>query len=285
MQISQLSKILPGQDGAIFGDRLFRFTSNARGYLYNIISENGELSFELVNEFTLDKADILMPHSNAVFFGTEYYAPGDEFPVLYTNIYNSYPSMPERCGVLCAYRIRIVDGAVETELVQVLKVGFTDNKALWRSEAEKGDVRPYGNFAMDKENARIYAFTMRDLPKTTAYFAFNAPSVKDGVYSQEIDATVYTFTEKDIVSSFEDEYTKYMQGAIIHKGILYSVEGFTSSEVNVPAIRRIDLLQKKQIDYVNLTAAGYPIEPEFIDFYGEECIYIDASGNVFKMEY
>ena len=29
--------------------------------------------------------------------------------------------------------------------------------------------------------------------------------------------------------------------------------------------------------------AGYEVEPEFIDFYGEKCIYGDAHGRIFEL--
>ena len=284
MYIEQIGTIAHGQDGAIYKNYLFRFTSNAKCYVYKITEESGKLDFTPDGEFMLDKHEILMPHSNSVSFGTEFYEAGDEFPLLYTNIYNSYPQKPELCGVCCVYRITRLGGTFATKLVQVLKVDFTDDKSLWRSESEQGDVRPYGNFAIDKKNGQIFAFTMRDKTRTNAYFSFNLPSVKEGEYQKEIDALVYHFTKNDTLTSFEENYTNYMQGAIISENYLYSLEGFTSHKVQIPAIRKIDISKGKEVAYVNLVALGYPIEPEFVDFYGNLCIYGDSDGNLYKIE-
>ena len=87
-----------GQDGVIFQDLFFHF--NAKGFC----KVHDLASMQEVGSFTLDKIDLLMPHSNAVFFGRNFYSPKDKFPILYTNIYNNYAKSPDRKpGVLCPY--------------------------------------------------------------------------------------------------------------------------------------------------------------------------------------
>lgn len=76
-----------GQDGAMFGGYMFCFDADGECRVNSIAAR------KQVASFRLDKADILTPHSNAVCFGTEYYAENDEFPLLYTNIYNSYAAV------------------------------------------------------------------------------------------------------------------------------------------------------------------------------------------------
>ena len=285
MKLIKTANIVGGQDGAVFGDYLFRFSAKGEGVAYKVVKSHSSLFFEKLCDFKLDKSEIITPHSNSVAFGTQYFDNEDSFPLLYTNLYNAYPKEPNSCGVCCVYRLRIEDGKVLTDLVQILKVGFTDDNTAWRSGAENGDVRPYGNFAIDKDNGKIYAFTMRDSVKKNAYFSFLIPRFDTGKASDTIGVKVYTFEKEDIIDFFEENYTNYMQGAIINKGILYSLEGFTDSKTSVPAIRRIDLTQGVEIDYVNLLEMGYPIEPEFIDFYKDDCIYGDAEGNIYKIEF
>ena len=79
---TKLGEIGKGQDGAIFGDYIFHFDATGRGCVYRLEG------LEALAEFQLDKSDLITPHSNAVSFGYEYYKEGDEFPLLYTNIYN-----------------------------------------------------------------------------------------------------------------------------------------------------------------------------------------------------
>ena len=92
VSIKQLATMMGAQDGAIYGDYLFRFSSKGGCRVYNISKitcESDTSELLPIAKFTLDKAEIIVPHSNAVVFGNEFYDAGDEFPLLYSNIYNS----------------------------------------------------------------------------------------------------------------------------------------------------------------------------------------------------
>ena len=124
---------------------------------------------------------------------------------------------------------------------------------------------------------------MRDKPHKTRFFKFDLPSFTEGEWSDEFDAPVKLLSESDIVDFFDTEYMRYMQGACCHNGLIYSVEGFSKSEENPPAIRIIDPQKKKEIFYGRFEDVGLDIEPEFIDFYNGECYYIDGHGDVFNL--
>ena len=98
MKARRMAKICTGQDGAIWGDYFFRFKSNGEGWVYELprIMQGGGEAVEAFSTFCLDRTDLLMPHSNAVSFGCEYAEEGDEFPLLYTNIYNSYAKAEDK---------------------------------------------------------------------------------------------------------------------------------------------------------------------------------------------
>ena len=97
------------------------------------------------------------------------------------------------------------------------------------------------------------------------------------------DFFVGDLADKDILEQFDTPYHMYIQGACCHKGKIYSAEGFGEWAPDIPAgIRIIDLKAKKQELYVNLDAAGYPPEPECIDFVGEKCVFADAEGNFYE---
>lgn len=267
MKIKNIGKIVGGQDGAIYGNLLFRF-DGGKCKVYDLTN-----LAEPVDCFTLDKADKITPHSNAVVFGKEYFAEGDEFPLLYSNIYNNYADKEDNlCGVCCVYRLWREDGGFKTKLVQTVRVGFTDDP-LWRSENVK-DVRPYGNFVVDTDNNRYYGFVMRDEDKTTRYFAFRLPTLADG--------ETVVLTKDDVIEYFDTPYHNFIQGACYHKGKIYEVEGF--GERIHPAIRIIDPAKKEQIFHFDFYEAGEVFESELIDFYGEKCIYGDNQGNLFELE-
>ena len=269
MKIINIGRIIKGQDGAIFGNQLFRFEGDGTCYVYDLDSVG-----ELAATFTLDRADELVPHCNAVVFGGEYYAEEDEYPLLYSNIYNNYAGKEnEYCGVCCVYRLWRENGEFRTKLVQLIKIGFTDS-TLWRSEGVS-DVRPWGNFVVDGKNKKYYAFVMRDGDKKTRYFEFDLPTLDDG---EEV-----VLTEKDVLRYFDVPYHNFLQGACFKDGRIYEVEGF--GERIHPAIRIIDIQKGEQIFHADFYEMGEPNESELIDFCGDRCIYGDNKGNLFELEF
>ena len=285
MQITQIAKIKGSQDGAIFGNYLFRFDTRGQCNVYNMadFKKSDEIQASVpVDSFVLDKAEVIVPHSNAVCFGTEYYAEGDEFPLLYSNIYNNYAKAEDPLvGVCCVYRIQREDNKFTTTLVQVIKVGFVNDYNLWRSSTEPADVRPYGNFTIDTETNMLYAFTMRDAANATRYFAFDMPKLADGVFNEKYGVNVVTLAVEDIKDQFDVEYHHYIQGACFHNGKIYSVEGFSNNVKNPPALRIIDTKTKTQEFFIKFEELGMSIEAEMIDFKDDVCYYSDVDGNFY----
>lgn len=289
MKITYLSSIRHGQDGAIWGDLLFRF--NARGvcYVHNIKEPQsinpttGKL--DTFATFTLDRASEIVPHSNAVMFGNEYYCEGDEFPLLYSNVYNNCAKEEDQNkGVCCVYRLQRNGCTFSTTLVQLIEIGFTENTALWATAGEQPDVRPYGNFTIDRERSIYYAFTMRDATRTTRYFSFVLPKAQDGITDARLGIKKVTLDTTDIIGYFDCPYHQFMQGACCHDGKIYSVEGFSDSKR--PAVLRVvDPTAQRQELCVNLAQLGLDIEPEFIDFHGDTCYYSDAHGRLYRFEF
>lgn len=287
MKMTPIAKIHGGQDGAIWNHLLFRFDAEGHCFVYDLRemqSANGE-ECEYVARFTLGGVDRLVPHGNAVVFGREYYQEGDEFPLLYTNIYNNYGGSADPMkGVCLVYRLQRNGCEFSAVPVQMIEIGFTEDTAYWAS-AGQGDVRPYGNFVIDRESGTYYAFTMRDESHTTRYFSFALPPLADGVTDEKYALKKVVLTVDDIGDYFDCEYHKYLQGAAFHAGKIYSVEGFTDSRENPPAMRVIDVRGKCQETFVDLAAAGYTVEPELIDFDGDICYYGDHHGNLYRVEF
>ena len=88
----KIGNICHGQDGAIYNNNLFRFSGDGscRVYDLNRLEPVADGEAECIASFKLDRSDEICPHSNAVCFGAEKYDESDEFPLLYTNIYNAY---------------------------------------------------------------------------------------------------------------------------------------------------------------------------------------------------
>ena len=278
--IKKIGKIQPGQDGAIYNGYLFRFGARGKCFVYKL----SEISLSCTPNyvFTLDRAPNFAPHSNSVSFGAEFYAQTDEFPLLYSNVYNNFAKNEnDMRGYTFVYRITKKGEEFFSKLVQVIKIGFT-NDSVWKSSVS--DVRPYGNFAIDVDNLNYYAFTMRDESETTNYFKFNLPKLNEGVFDETLNVNVVTLNKNDILNSFTVEYHRYIQGATFYGGKIYSVEGFTGDYKN-PAVLRVINVNNGAQEYVyNFAENGYPIEPEFICFYQNVCYYADNEGNLYQLE-
>ena len=282
MNIKQIGNITDGQDGAVFGGLLFRFKTNGLCYIYNLNNLTIEKKSPIVSIFTLDKADVIVPHSNSVVFGNEYYAEDDEFPLLYTNIYNNYSRCEnKRIGVCCVYRIWREENEFKNRLVGLIEIGFTKDE-LWSSG---DDIRPFGNFVIDKEKGLYHAFTMRDNEEITRYFSFKLPKLSNGVMDNELGVKKITLKKEDIIDTFDTEYHRFIQGACCEKGKIYSLEGFSGDEVNPPAMRIISTNDKKQLECVYFGDFGLTIEPELIDFENNVCYYGDNHGNLYVIEF
>ena len=286
MKITKVGKIGGGQDGAIFGGILFRFDhlGNGEAFALDAVKE-GETTRPFAT-FALDQREMLVPHSNAVFFGTEYYAEGDEFPLLYSNIYNNYSDKEDPLiGVCLVYRLMRDGESFKTKLLQMLEIGFKENAELWRASAEAHGPRPYGNFVIDKATNALYAYVMRTKESGTRYFKFRIPAVNEGEIDPLYGIKRLILNACDILDYFDTPHHFYIQGGIAHEGKIYSTEGFDHSEVNHPAIRVIDTIERKQIDSANLKMMGYEEEPEMIDFSDGICYYSDAHGTLYRVDF
>ena len=287
MRIKQVAKTEGGQDGAIYGSELFRFSSKGDCSVYDLTGIDGKDVCELspIASFKLDLSDVIAPHSNAVCFGCEFYDEEDKYPLLYTNIYNNYANEEDKLiGVCCVYRIQRDKNEFKSTLVQLIQIGFCDNPELWQAYPDKHCDRPYGNFVVDNDTRSYYAFVMRNEELGTRYFKFDLPSCKEGELDLRFGVKKVVLGAEDIKEYFDTAYHRYIQGAIFHGGKIYSTEGFQNDETNRPAIRIIDTRTKAEV-YIDLMDMGYLREPEFIDFYNGDCYYSDAHGNLYYIDF
>jgi len=286
MKVTHVADYSPGfQDGAIFGDLFFSLNSNGECRVYDLSkadeSEDGML--ESCASFMLDKTDIIIPHCNSVVFGSEYFCDGDEFPVLYANIYNNYAGEQNKLeGVCLVYRISREGNVFRSWLVQIIEIGFADSSELWCSQSTV-DVRPYGNFVIDTKVNTYWAFTMRDEFNQTRYFSFDLPKLSDGEPDEKYGVNRVVLNSDDIKTYFDCEYHNYIQGADFHDGKVYSVEGFSVQSGKIPVLRVIDTETKKQIAYLDFAKEGIDFEPEMISFRGDTCYYGTAHGNLYAI--
>ncbi len=275
--LTPVAKLQGAQDGAFWNGYLFHLDADGCCRVYSFEKASP------VASFYLDQKERIIPHSNAVFFGKEYFQENDPFPLLYTNIYNNYAKETDRrLGECLVYRIRKTKDGFSTQLLQSIRIGFTDTD-LWQSEY-RADIRPYGNFAYDATTDRLVAFVMRDQTHTTRCFTFPMPKITDGT-PDAYGVKQVILREEELCDHFDTAYMNFMQGAACHNGYLYSVEGFYNDKDHAPALRIIDLQQKKQVLAVDLLQKGYLAEPECIDVYQGQTYYVDGDGTWYQVEF
>ncbi len=250
-----IGKIGTWQDGDIHDGKLFVFGAAGSGEIFDL------RTLEKLGVITLDKKETIKPHANSVCFGSTYYEHGDKYPLLYINIYNNYAEAEDRMeGTCCVYRLLETEGNFSTELVQVIKVGFTDNLTLWKSKENNGDVRPYGNFVVDTDENRLYAFVMRDADKTIRFFEFAIPEIGEGTYSESYGCNVVTLETDDIKSRFDSENYNYLQGCCYYGRKIFCMCDFGGDA----PLHIIDLEKQKVVESFCLGYAGLRAEPEVI---------------------
>lgn len=153
------------QDGCAYGDYYFQFTPNGRFGVYDLRDNS------FVGVFALDQYETIVPHCNSASFSNVFYQPEDPFPLAYINAYNN-TDLPH--GTCYVHRILRDGNTFSTQLVQIIRIGFTDSD-MWLSA--ENETRPYGNFVVDAENKHLYAYTTRDGDKTTRFFMLDLPNV------------------------------------------------------------------------------------------------------------
>jgi hypothetical protein len=284
-----LGNICQGQDGCIFENLIFRFGGDGSCRVYDLNNlaptpENNEA--KCIASFNLDKFEKLCPHSNSVCFGKEKFSDDDEFPLLYTNLYNTYDGKEDPMwGVCCVYRLQRDGDGFKTTLVQIIEIGFAHDPELWcsRKPGQGRDIRPFGNFTVDVEKGKYYGFVMRDATHKTRYFEFDLPSLKAGTPDARFGVNRIVLTSEDIIEKFDCDYSNYLQGSCTHNGLIYSIEGGHKSVYNPATLTVVDPECRRQIFRISLIYYGMECEPEFICFAGDRCIYIDNMGDVFEL--
>ena len=245
-----------GQDSACYNDNYITFGSN--GY-YEMYTMNGDL---LKSSTGLDQVATIAPHANSVCFGTEKYDSGDTYPLLYVNAYNA-PGLPQ--GACYVYRLL---NNMTTSLQQTILIDFTSDP-IWAGDGHS--VRPYGNFIIDTDNNKLYAYVMIDSLSVTRFFKFDLPELSDG-------ATVH-LTQADIEDYFDIEWMYYMQGACYYNGKIYATCGFSTADCKLYAV---DLTTKKVTSIVPM--GGFVGEPESAFVY-DDTLYVSSTSKFFKLQF
>ncbi len=294
MKLTKIAKVESGQDVCIHGGFLFDFVAHGKCLgevsvytMEDLHSANGAEP-DPVCRFILGGTDRIIPHANAVFFGNEYYEDGDDFPLLYANVYNTYANcVDKKEGKLLVYRVKRDEKSFSADFVQAITIGFVEDREMWKSCEGNGDVRPYGNFIADLDKNILYAFVMRDKPYNTRYYAFDLPKVREGEYDAELGVNNKILNLSDVKDFFDTDYHRTLQGACVNDGVIYSVEGGSQrpGQKSAAAIRIILPDEKRLSLYQCFWDLGIPEEPEGIEFSDGKCYYVCGCGDTYILDF
>ena len=250
--ISEGSISFNPQDGCIYDDWLFVLSSSAVCYVYNLTNGN------LMSVSKLPSYNGFYPHSNSVCFGQKLYKT-DPIPLIYTNVYNNYSDNREMDGMCFVYRAILdrINDVFSFEIVQVIKIGFTNNSELWGSQSL--NKSPFGNFLVNKNELWVY-LNLFDL-SITRFFKFELPEVTQ--YSKNKQYVI--LSQEDIEDTFDTFLFCNIQGGTIFNNFLFSLEGF--GDETAPSFLRAISLATKTVYSFELESFFGEREPEFIDFY------------------
>ena len=231
------------QDGAIWDGKLFQ-TAAGTCYVYDLETQ------ATVETFTLDGIDAIVAHGNTVCFGSTYYAEGDKYPLLYVGVWKQYEKSETDTmeGTCCVYRIiENEDGSFSSELVQVIRIGFVEDKELWASS----DERPYGTFLVDTDENKLYVTVGRITH--SRFFAFDIPALDAGVKNDAYGCNVVTLAKDKILDQFDTEYINMPQGASYHGGQIYIQESYGSART----VKVVDLKAKAVVYTHDMVTEGF----------------------------
>lgn len=266
------------QDGEVFGDRLFAFSADGTANVYDVHTG------ELIDSFLLGSRDRITPHVNSASFSDRYYASGDGYPLLYTSVYNNLTAQGRLLlGTSCVYRITESGGQFAAQLVQMIRVSFTGDTQLWASPIS--NERPYGNFVVDTDRDRLYAFVPRDDSQKTRFFAFELPTSQAGSYSSTYDCRLVTLDAGDILRCFDVDYFSSPQGCCYADGKILSLEGFGSYESAPPFLRVVDVETGTLERSVNLGQLGLEREPETVTVGDGQIYFMAWDGILYKLKF
>ncbi len=278
VDIEKVGGSMCNQDGAAYGGYLFSINKAGTCRVFDVnngFSYFGDFSLVQTNGFTI------VPHSNSVCFGPYKYEETDEFPLLYCNLYNNKVEDAYISGMLIAYRISRNGTDFTCEPVQVIQIGFTDDTTNWKG----GSDRPYGNFVVDTDNQRLYAYVMFNRERNiTKFYSFELPQPKTETSTETYGVKTVTLRLEDALESFDLRYFNYVQGVCYYNGMLFVTEGMTGEE-NPAVISVIDLGQKAIVAEIPLAELGFAIEPECIEVIDENLYFTFNNGYLYRVTF
>jgi hypothetical protein len=285
---SEVMEIGSWQEGAIFDNKLFAFNFGGRAAVFDLSTK------EKIADITVDDGLLMALNPSSVCFSSQYYDEKDKYPLIYANIAGfgnfsgGWGVMPRGMEGTCfAFRILETDDGFKMQLVQAIKIGFTDDTELWGSSYGYRRGSSSANFVIDTDNNQLYVYvTCADL-NVTRFFKFDLPKLDAGEQNVYYDCKEVTLNKEDIKEQFDLQPFYAMQGCDYIGGKVISAEGMGGTTYVPTVIRVVDLKTKEVVRSFNPTVLGVLGEPSIIatDTENGDVYYATTGGELRKVEF
>ena len=254
----------PGQGFDAYGNYIFGAMAGMNNYR---VSNLNKRIFVSTIQTEIDY--IPARHANCQNFTTEFFLPEDDFPLLLVS------GSESREGVNMtgeSYLIRFYwDGyGFKASLVQTITTvpgTYTD------ANGNQFTFGKYSNIMVDRKSGHIFVIC------SSGIYEMNLPSLYDNrgnVISQT------NLTSENIIRRIDFKYkTKYAQGACLHEGVAYIVDGISSNYLHI-----IDISTGERLALIRMADIGFNHELEDVTFWkGHMIICSGRSTGIYKVRW
>lgn len=234
-------------------------------------------------------ADLPLPgvktwHCNNACFSAYWYAPGDEFPLLYIS--------QEHASEHCAIVVRITrdgTGTFAADIVQKIVFPSPLEMGVWYPNIAldlqqgwlyvEGYSSPSWKDAADGNALHLVRFAMPAAPAPEGAYAGSAPKPAELPVDETLGCPVLTLSTADIQMRRTSTFRVATQGACIRNGKLFQAFG-------VPGCGPLSLcctsLADGRLEWSrDLPSIGIDEEPETLGFYHDSLLVVSNVGNVY----
>ena len=253
--------VSPGQGFDAFGNYIFGVSDGM-----NSLTVSNLNSRSFVSSSSTELGYVPARHCNCQNFTTEYFFPEDDIPLLLVSGSESRRGEDMRGE---SYLMRIVWNGYEFKatLVQTITTipgTYTD------ANGNQFSFGKYSNIMVDRKSGHIFVIN------SSGIFEMKLPPLYDNsgnIISQT------SLTTDNIIRRIDFKYkTKNAQGACLHEGIAYVVDGVSHNYLQV-----IDITSGEMLAFIRMSDIGFDYELEDVTFWKGHMILSGPSTCIYKV--
>ena len=253
--------VSPGQGFDAYGNYIFGISAGMNSLTVSNLS-----SRSFVSSSSTELGFVPARHCNCQNFTTEFLFPEDDIPLL---LVSGSESRKGEDLIGESYLMRIVWNGYEFKatLVQTITTvpgTYTD------ANGNQFSFGKYSNIMVDRKSGHIFVINGSNI------FEMKLPPLYDNngnIISQT------NLTTENIIRRIGFKYkTKWAQGACLHEGIAYIVDGVSHNNLQV-----IDISSGKVLAFIRMVDIGFDYELEDITFWKGHMIICGPSTSIYKV--